>query len=452
MALQHLESGLRPDKVDSAPHVADVPVARSRQRAVWMHLVRICLIASLTYGCSKHTNEADTHPFEESEKSGELSFAIVGDYFNHHYVLELARLAQTLSPGSRQIYFCSPQFEKALDPLLAANHIENVETVPLNHSSLFLTQWARDIFVAGTDGEHRIIIASPYKNARSPEEANAIVGFLRGALPGYTIRVAPFVFEGGNLAFVSSNGKRYLIVGKKVVFDNRVYQQRPWAPGYDDTALRAAIAKTFQVDSVVVVGRARKPPPARMYFEYHIDMGMAVLKDDRAVVSRLEFGEREKRQLSHAIETTYHVITPFASVPRDSLFRKLSSRLTTVAQEYDDYAAVLDSLGLEVYRSPVDWRHVLGSMSWTNIIQAGDRILMPIYPDSLRGITTEVDNVGGQMRITLDASDLPNEAFDAHLNEANKELYESLGYEVVEVPEYLHYMMGGLHCFVNVVE
>jgi N-dimethylarginine dimethylaminohydrolase len=206
------------------------------------------------------------------------------------------------------------------------------------------------------------------------------------------------------------------------------------------------------VDSVVVVGVAKKEPPARMYFEYHLDMGLVVLKDDRAVVSQLPFGDREKRMLAHAVETTYHVVTPFADMPKDSLYTKLSCRLKTVAKEYDSYAALLEGLGLEVHRSPVDWRHVLGSMSWTNVVQVGDRILMPAYPDSLRAVTTAVRNVAGQMKITLDVSDLHNEEFDSHLNEANKELYESLGYEVVEVPEYLHYMMGGLHCFVNVVE
>lgn len=418
-----------------------------------LRLLGVLLAAALACACSRSrpAAEAETHPFEEAEKSGDLSFAIIGDYFNHRYVLELARLAQTLSPGVKQIYFCTPEFERALDPLLAKNHIENVETVPTNHS-LLMTQWARDIFVAGTEGDHKIIIASPYKNATNAAEAIAIADFLKEVLPGYAVRVAPFVFEGGNLAFVSANGKRYLIVGKKVIFDNQVYQSRPWAPGYDEPALRHAIAQTFEVDSVVVVGVAQEEPPARMYFEYHIDMGMTVLKDDRAVVAQLKFGNREKRRLAHAVETTYHVITPFASMPKDSIYAQLSGRLETVSKEYDSYATVLEGLGLEVYRSPVDWRHVLGSMSWTNVVQAGDRILMPVYPDSLRAVTTAIENVRGQMKITLDASDLRNEQFDSHLNEANRELYESLGYEVIEVPEYLHYMRGGLHCFVNVVE
>jgi len=431
-----------------------LPFLSSCRAATGFRLLVACLIATLPYACSKPSRpaaEAETHPFEESEKSGELSFAIVGDYFNHRYVVELARLAQTMSPGAKQIYLCTPEFERALDPLLAKNHIENVETVPVKHS-LLMTQWARDIFVAGTEGDHRIIIASPYKNATTATDANAIANFLKDVLPGYTIRVAPFVFEGGNLAFVSAHGKRYLIVGKKVLFDNQVYQTRPWAAGYDEPALRNAMAQTFEVDSVVVVGVAKKRPAERMYFEYHIDMGMVVLKDERAVVSQLQFGDREKRILAHAVENTYHVVTPFASMEKDSLYKKLSCRLKTVAKEYDNYAAVLENLGLEVHRSPVDWRHVLGSMSWTNVVQAGDRILMPVYPDSLHAVTTAIENSGGQMKITLDVSDLHNEQFDSHLNEANKELYESLGYEVVEVPEYLHYMRGGLHCFVNVVE
>ena len=143
-----------------------LPFLSSCRVAVGFRLVVACLIAALPCACSKpakQATEAETHPFEESEKSGDLSFAIVGDYFNHRYVVELARLAQTLSPGARQIYLCTPEFERALDPLLAKNHIENVETVPVDHS-LLMTQWARDIFVAGTEGDHKIIIASPYKN------------------------------------------------------------------------------------------------------------------------------------------------------------------------------------------------------------------------------------------------------------------------------------------------
>jgi hypothetical protein len=459
MAPQHLSHRLIPDPCEdfSAPEVAAVPTARKGRRAVRLCLATGVLILSLAYGCSRKpgtSGEADRPiQFEEHTKTGAVSLVIVGDYFDHRYVLELARLAKTLSPESRQICYCSPQYQKALGPLFASNDIKNVETPTLDPSSVISAQWARDIFVAGTDGKKKTIIASPYKYAQSEKESRAIGDFLRPALPDYSVTVAPFVFEGGNLAFVSSGGKRFLIVGRKVIFDNEAYQKRPWAAGYDETSLRQAIAKTFGVDSVIVVGRARQRPAGHMYFEYHIDMGMVVLKDDNAVVSQLEFGARERAVLAHVVRATHPVLTPFTGVDRDSLYIQLSHRLDTIAQEYDDYAAVLDRLGLHVHRSPVDWPHVVGSMSWTNVLQAGDRILMPLYPDSLMGVTKAVDNVNGQLRIALDVSDVHKEEFKMqNLNLANAQLYESLGYEVVGVPEYLHYMMGGLHCLVNIVE
>jgi hypothetical protein len=108
---------------------------------------------------------------------------------------------------------------------------------------------------------------------------------------------------------------------------------------------------------------------------------------------------------------------------------------------------------VEVHRSPVEWEHVLASMSWTNVVQAGGRILMPLYPDSLRGVTTATASEGGRTRLTVDVSGVDGESFDlSGDNLRNYELYRDLGYDVVPVPEYLHYMGGGLHCFVNVLE
>jgi len=92
-------------------------------------------------------------------------------------------------------------------------------------------------------------------------------------------------------------------------------------------------------------------------------------------------------------------------------------------------------------------------MSWTNVLQVGDRIVMPLYPDSLCGITKSTRSEGGLLQISLDVSAIGEERFELDgLNERNYGLYRSLGYEVVTAPEYLHYMMGGIHCFTNVLE
>jgi hypothetical protein len=244
-----------------------------------------------------------------------------------------------------------------------------------------------------------------------------------------------------------------LIVGRKVITDNHAWQRRPWAPGYDRERRLDALARTFHADRVLVVGRAETPPEVSMYFEYHIDMGMAILGGNRAVVSRLSWDDVQRDELARAIRGGHPLVSRYAGVAPDSLLAALDERLRTVAAEYGDYAALLDSLGMEVHRSDVAWQHVLGSMSWTNVVQVGGRILMPLYPDSLLASTTSVRNTRGRVRATIDVSGVEREAFElSGPNLENRRLYEHLGYEVVPVPEYLHYMMGGLHCFVNVLE
>jgi len=192
-----------------------------------------------------------------------------------------------------------------------------------------------------------------------------------------------------------------------------------------------------------------------MYFEYHIDMGMVVLDGNRAVVSDLAFGAGERAALARAVDARRPVVSPFldAGVDADTVAAGLAARLDTLALEYDSYAKVLRDLGVEVYRAPVGWRNVLASMSWTNVLQLGDRIVMPLYPDSLYGIRRSTRDTGGRLEISMDVSAVGEERFElTGLNREYSRLYRSLGYEVVTAPEYLHYMMGGIHCFTNVLQ
>jgi len=419
-------------------------------------LTTITLSLALWCGCSTdRKTEPEPILFADHAKSGDLSLMIVGSYFHNSYVLELTQIAQTLSPRARQIIFCTELYKDALTPFLAANGVQNVQYVTFDDSSPVLTQWARDVVVAGKRGDESTIVVSPYKHAGSESDAALIARTLERVLPDRSIRLAPFVFESGNLAFVDTGGRRVLIAGKKILFDNEVYQGRSWARGYDARSLLAAMAETFEVDTVMVVGRARKRPDTRMYFEYHIDMGMAILSGNRAVVAKLSYGQEEQAALALAIDTGHPVTTPFLAreSDRDRLSGTLSERLHTVAAEYDDYASLLEGLGLKVYRSAVGWKQVLGSMSWTNVLQFPGRILMPLYPDSLHGRTTSVANAGGQLNLSLDVSRIADERFELEGRNAEQyKLYSDLGYGVVTVPEYLHYMMGGVHCFVNILE
>jgi hypothetical protein len=78
---------------------------------------------------------------------------------------------------------------------------------------------------------------------------------------------------------------------------------------------------------------------------------------------------------------------------------------------------------------------------------------MPFYPDSIYGKITQADMHDGQMLIQFDYSLLHKEQFQLEgYNKINFDLYESLGYNVVPIPEYFHYFMGGIHCFANILQ
>jgi hypothetical protein len=414
------------------------------------------LLGALSFACStERDRDAEPAYFDDHSKTGALSLMIVGDYFHNRFILELTEIAQALSPRARQIIICTERYRAALAPFLATNGVENVEYVTLDASSPVLTQWARDVAVAGKTGNTSSLVVSPFKHASSEQEAALMAGILQQMLPDRSVQLAPFVFESGNLAFVDADGRRVLIAGRKVLFDNEVYQAHPWAAGYDSPALVAAMAQTFDVDTVIVVGRATERPETRLYFEYHIDMGMAVLSENQAVVSQLTFPEEDEAALSRAIDNRHPLVIPFFAYEQEPkrLHGILSDRLRTVAAEYDDYARVVGALGVRVHRSAVGWQQVLGSMSWTNVLQTPGRIAMPLYPDSLHGRATSAAGAGGQLSISLDVAGLENERFVlSGRNAENYRLYTDLGYQVIAIPEYLHYMMGGIHCFVNILE
>jgi N-dimethylarginine dimethylaminohydrolase len=416
-------------------------------------------VLSILAGLSSCSGNQEVNPppavFDEHLKAGSLSLVIVGDYFHNGYILELALTAKALSPQTEQIIVCTDKYKQALTPFLRSNGVENVRYVPVHESSPILTQWARDVAVAGKKGEGHTVVVSPFKHASTETEAAVVAHFLEQILPERNIVLAPFVFESGNLAFVRSGERHILIVGRKVLFDNELYQGRLWAPGFDSHSLLSAMEEAFGVDTVMVVGRAKIRPATRVYFEYHIDMGMAILSNNRAVVAKLTHSDEDKTKLSRAITNRHPIISPFLADGQDpeTVRGILTQRLETVALEYDDYALVLEDLGYRVSRSTVGWREVLSSMSWTNVLQTPGQIVMPLYPDSVRGRTLSVTNRGGQLSLSVDVEGIVDERFElTGSNATNYGLYSDLGYDVVAVPEYLHYMMGGLHCFVNILE
>jgi hypothetical protein len=417
--------------------------------------VVVAILAAILISCT-NTTEVTPPPrsFAEHEKTGKLALVIAGDYFIPRFGTELVGAMKGLDAG-RSVVLCARRFETPLARLFEANGVSRYDLVPFDRDAPILREWARDVAVAGTAGGKPILVVSPDKHARSKAEAGETSATLSSILGGeFDVETARFVFEGGNLAFVEAGERTVLVMGRKALFDNERYQRQPWAAGLSRADLLSEVERTFGVDSVVVVGRASQRPRGRLYLEYHIDMGMHVFGDGRAVVSELAFGDVEREALARAIASGRAVIAPFASYAEsaDDLEALLTGRLGVVVQEYEDYARVLEGLGLDVRRLPVAWEHVLASMSWTNVVQSGNTLLVPLYPDTLAGRVDLVSGDDGHITQSFDPSALDAEAFSPEGGNARAlELYRSMGYRVVPVEESLHYFAGGVHCFVNVL-
>jgi hypothetical protein len=418
----------------------------------------LCLLLVATGNCS--SNDSPTAKqvlFCDHTKKGKLSLIILGDYFHPSFNTELVAITKRLTLTGTPTFICSKNLSPEFPLLLESNGVRNSRFIKFEPNAPILKKWARDVVLTGVKNRRLTAIVSPRKNASTREQAHEMVKIMQQVLPNSAlVEAAPFVFDGGNLAFFEDKqGKRVLITGKKTIFDNEAYQQRPWAEGLKGELLLKSLKTTFQVDSVIVVGLARKRPPSSMYFEYHIDMGMTILSGRRAVVSQLSFEQDDIAEFAHAINSRHNAISPFLAHgdSAEVLLATLSKRLMDVKNEYESYATILGKLGIEIYRSPKTWLQVVSYMSWTNVLQAGNTLLMPLYPDSIYGKTTRVNMRNGQMLLQFDTSSLYKEKFELEgYNKINFELYESLGYEVVPVPEYFHYFMGGIHCFVNILQ
>jgi hypothetical protein len=201
---------------------------------------------------------------------------------------------------------------------------------------------------------------------------------------------APFVFEGGNLAFDH---------GLTLVGRNDVTRSME-ASGESREAVLDAIARTFGGVDVVEMG---KEPPSPLL--QHLDQAFVLLGDRIAVACRLEGGgaEAERRQL-------------------------------------DAYAAQLRELGYRVLHldhSASDLRSYRSSVNVVPFVDRGrnqKRVLLPVFPGELREDAKSVDRDGLLGKAAR--------AFD---------LYRELGYEPGLLRDVTHPLGGNTHCILNVL-
>lgn len=394
--------------------------------------------------------------FTEHTREGNSVFIILGDYFKSAFRNELGEFLYELPADCKTYIACDERMREGLTAWTAKEGLPQPVFYTASRAAAIMRVWARDIVLTGTDGERITLIVSPNVHARTEEEAAFFSSVARELFPeNFDIVLAPFAFDGGNIIFIEHKNQRILLVGKKILFDNALYQRKPWSPGWIGNDLLDNMKAFFKVDSMVVVGLAQQIPPLELYFEYHLDMGMTVLRENTAVVAQFPFGENERRQLRDAIDNNHLIITSLldSTDDREEVFNLLNNRLSSVSREYDHYAAVAEQLGLRVLRSPIEWTHVASWRSWTNVVQMGSRLFVPIYPESLNATARITRDERGSLIKQIQMEAVSNDEFSlTGYNLQNKELYESLGYQVVLIPEYLHYFAGGIHCFANVLD
>jgi hypothetical protein len=275
-------------------------------------------------------------------------------------------------------------------PVLEGERLHRVDDLEIE-----IELWAQDVGEpAFLDGRERFLVASPMPESMGPASRMSVdrkrladLVFGRDS-----VTVAPFVFEGGNLAF---DGSRVL-VGRNDV-------SRTIAASGESPSRRRVledVASTFGGMEAIEMGNEPQSPILQ-----HLDQAFVLLGDRAAVVCRIEGGglDDEERQLRYYADQ----------------LRELGYRISYLDHGASDLAR---------YRSSI------------NVVPFFDReagrkrVLLPIFPGELRDEATAVDRkalVGKAAR-----------AFD---------LYRDLGYEPSPVRDVTHPLGGNTHCILNVL-
>jgi len=255
--------------------------------------------------------------------------------------------------------------------------------------------WAQDLGEPVLhDGRERFLVASPMPPSMGPAskmsvDRRRVAEIVFGS---ESVVEAPFVFEGGNLAF----DKRLVLVGRNDV-------SRTVASSRETRSRRQVldtVAATFGGIEAVEMGNEPQSPLLQ-----HLDQAFVLLDERVAVVCRLEGGglEREERQLRHVA----------------GQLRDLGYRVSFIDHRASD---------LEGYRSSVN------VVPFYDRVAGRKRVLLPIFPGELREQATVADRKA-----------LLGKAARAY------DLFLDLGYEPSPLRDVTHPLGGNTHCILNVL-
>lgn len=262
--------------------------------------------------------------------------------------------------------------------------------------------WAQDLGEpVFRDGKPKFLVSGRIPEVSGPtskmmRDRRRVAEFLFGR---DSVLEAPFVFEGGNLAFDVVDAKLRVFVGRNAV-------QRTIDSLADDgrRASRATvherIRSTFGAAEVVEMGRDRQLPLLQ-----HIDQSFLILGEGLAVAPRPteDVRREEKRQLEdHAAQ-----------------LRELGYELLFIDHTGEDIAG---------------WRNSVNAVPFVDRTNGGRRVLFPVFPGEAAGEGERPERTGLRGKAAR--------AFD---------VYREAGYEPIPVRDLTHVAGGNTHCILNVL-
>jgi len=281
-----------------------------------------------------------------------------------------------------------------------------------NHTVYQGSLWAQDLFevVKKTDGTTTLLVSDVYKWFKSSGDKssfkvvsdNAYLSCLESA--GMEVIRSPVTFEGGNILTDTIKGQQIVFLGGNVLKATRTVSKSTTNSIPSNSQITDFIKNIFNADEVVIVSEDTLQPSSLMF---HLDQAVIFLHNDTAGVTRI---------------VNHHSDTNIANTEIKQVEIFLAKLRNT-----------LKSLGYKIIDINISKKNLINHQQYVNAIpyidaETGQRtILMPVFP------STQTD-------------------FETKLVKMNVTAFESLGYNVVQIPTQADRINGGVHCLVNVLE
>jgi len=391
-----------------------------------------------------------------------------------HLIREIVEIVRHAGAGTRLHVLVSRGLEEEARQRLEAFGLGDAAFLA-SDAERVSGDWGRDIFQIARDPDGTRVVHVPWHKAADsraalPRGADQLAALAREDL---RVRLLPAAWEGGNLmAEVTSEGRRVLYAGSTIALETAALYARWHDTAMSEHDVARVLGDALGCDEVVWIGprdtagRLLRQP--RLLF--HVDMGMALVSRGTAVVARLDPGAwrtphrellaRELSRTREAIERRQARGLRALGAPElpdagdEATYLERREReerlaLASAARHLDDTARILEARGCAVHRIDTEPERARRFQSYTNVIPARDRLIVPIYPSVERVHGWVVEGPGGRDQVDVDTGPEDSDFALEGGNLAALERYRALHRDVRVVRDYFYMASGNAHCVIG---